>query len=108
MNPDNKLGVEYPYDHEELAYAWESVEMPIDDIAKMHIELQCKLAEVQEQSDFRGQLLNAILGDKWNKITLYLARGIGKVLGKIQLCPICREYNQEGVRLPDNCVHCRK
>jgi hypothetical protein len=84
---------------QELAYAWESVGMPIDTIAEMHIQLQNKLTEATR---LLAQMQNKVTEAHrlFESITCLRAEGVeffpaGKILDAIckealKGCDLCK------------------
>jgi len=60
----------YTEQHKELAFAWESVGMPLDDIALMHLTLKEKLKKEEDHTKFLGMLLKILWGEGWEKLTI--------------------------------------
>jgi len=64
----------YPNEAQELAYAWEYTEYPLNDIAKMHLKLKELLEKEKEHSAFLEKLLSELYGEGWEKLTLAEAK----------------------------------
>lgn len=64
----------YPTEHQELAYAWETAGVPLDQIALMHINLQYKLEREKEHIKFLRDLLHARHGTGFETLTIARAK----------------------------------